>query len=141
MMSKPSRHFIPDGWPTVVPRLVADDAAGLVAFVRRVFGARGRYQAERPSEMRIGDSVILITQSGERKPVRAFLYVYVANTDAAYRRALAAGARSIEEPFDLPYGDRRCMVKDPWGNTWQIATHLRSPRQKTADRPRRRRPA
>ena len=93
MMSKPSRQFIRDGWPTVVPRLVADDAAGLVAFVRRVFGARGRYQAERPSEMRIGESVILITQSGERKPVRAFLYVYVG--EHAMQRT---GARSRPAP-------------------------------------------
>ena len=53
----------------------------------------------------------------------AFLYVYVGDADATYRRALDAGARSLEEPRDVPYGDRRCMVTDRWGNTWQIATH------------------
>jgi uncharacterized glyoxalase superfamily protein PhnB len=35
-----------------------------------------------------------------------------------------AGARSLEEPFDTPYGDRRCMIEDKWGNTWQIATQM-----------------
>jgi uncharacterized glyoxalase superfamily protein PhnB len=49
---------------------------------------------------------------------------YVADTDATYQRALNAGARSLEEPFDTPYGDRRCMVEDKWGNTWQIATQM-----------------
>jgi uncharacterized glyoxalase superfamily protein PhnB len=54
----------------------------------------------------------------------AFLYVYVPDTDTTYQRALAAGALSLEEPRDLPYGDRRGMVKDRWGNVWQIATPL-----------------
>jgi uncharacterized glyoxalase superfamily protein PhnB len=52
-----------------------------------------------------------------------FLYLYLEDTDAAYRRALEAGATSLEEPQDMFYGDRRAMVKDPFGNTWQIATH------------------
>lgn len=51
----------------------------------------------------------------------AFLYVYVADADAVYRRALDAGARCLEQPSEMPYGDRRCMVEDQWGNTWQIA--------------------
>jgi PhnB protein len=49
---------------------------------------------------------------------------YVNDADATYQRALNAGARSLEEPFDTPYGDRRCMVEDKWGNTWQIATQM-----------------
>jgi len=52
----------------------------------------------------------------------AFLYLYVDDADASYRHALAAGAVSIEEPGDMPYGDRRGMVEDPCGNIWQIAT-------------------
>jgi PhnB protein len=63
----------------------------------------------------------MISEAGERPPMTAFLYVYVADVDAAYARALAAGARSLEEPARMPYGDRRCMVADRWGNTWQIA--------------------
>jgi uncharacterized glyoxalase superfamily protein PhnB len=53
----------------------------------------------------------------------AFLYVYVDDVDATYQRALKAGAVSIEDPRNVPYGDRRAMVKDPFGNDWQIATY------------------
>jgi uncharacterized glyoxalase superfamily protein PhnB len=66
----------------------------------------------------------MISDAGVRSPMTAFLYVYVNDTDATYRRALDAGARSLEEPAVMPYGDRRCMVEDNWGNTWQIATRL-----------------
>jgi len=66
----------------------------------------------------------MISDAGIRSPMTAFLYVYVNDTDATYQRALDAGARSLEEPSDMPYGDRRCMVEDKWGNTWQIATHV-----------------
>ena len=117
-------HFVPNGWQTVTPRIVAQNAKLLVEFLSRVFGATGEYQQARPSVLTIGDSVIMISDAGVRSSMTAFLYVYVNDTDATYRRALAAGARSLEEPFDTPYGDRRCMVEDKWGNTWQIATHL-----------------
>jgi PhnB protein len=117
--------FTPEGWPTVTPRIVVDDAKELVEFLKQVFDATGDYRQDRPSEVRIGNSVVMITDSGMRQPMTAFLYVYVKDTDATYQRALAAGARSLEEPSDLPYGDRRCMVEDKWGNTWQIATRIR----------------
>ncbi len=52
--------------------------------------------------------------------------VYVDDADGTYRQALAGGARSLEAPADMPYGDRRAMVEDRWGNVWQIAT-FRSP--------------
>ena len=48
------------------------------------------------------------------------------DADATYERAIRAGARSVEEPMDMPYGDRRGMVEDPCGNVWQIATHKRA---------------
>ena len=94
-----------------------------MAFLRAVFGAEGDHHPGRPAELRIGDSLLMVSDgAGLRNPSSAFLYVYVEDTDAAWRRALAAGARTIEEPADLPYGDRRATVQDPWGNTWQIAT-------------------
>jgi uncharacterized glyoxalase superfamily protein PhnB len=71
----------------------------------------------------IGDSIVMISDTGAREAKSAFLYVYVADADATYRRAIQAGAKSIEEPANVPYGDRRAMVEDPWGNTWQIATY------------------
>jgi uncharacterized glyoxalase superfamily protein PhnB len=117
-------HFTPHGWHTVTPRIVVHDAERLVAFLREVFGATGAYRPDLPSEMKIGDSIVMVSDAGIRLPMPAFLYVYVHNTDDTYRLALQAGASSLEEPSDMPYGDRRGMVQDEWGNTWQIATHL-----------------
>ncbi len=117
----------PEGWHSVTPRIVARDARGLVEFLKRVFDATGEYREAAPSVLRIGDSNIMISEAGPRDATPAFLYVYVTDTDATYRRALAAGARSVGEPRDTPYGDRRGMVTDDWGNTWQIATQLVPP--------------
>ena len=113
---------VPEGWHTVTPRIVVRDAKGLVEFLKHVLGATGEYRPDRPSEVRIGDSVIMISDAGVRPAATAFLYVYVEDADAACQRALAAGARSLERPTETPYGDRRGMVQDRWGNTWQIAT-------------------
>jgi uncharacterized glyoxalase superfamily protein PhnB len=67
----------------------------------------------------------LVSNGGGAGEVRkTFLYVYVENTNKTYRRALEGGALTIEKPGDMPYGDRRAMVEDPWGNIWQIATHV-----------------
>ena len=87
--------------------------------------ARGEMRTGAPAEMRIGDSLILVSDGGGARGARkTFLYVYVENTDKAYQRALEAGALTIEKPVDTPYGDRRATVQDPWGNIWQIATHV-----------------
>lgn len=110
--------------PRVIPRLFARDPKGLIAFIKRVFRATGTYRGDRPTELRIGESIIMVNDDSARGRATAFLYVYVDDTDAAYRRAIAAGARSIETPADQPYGDRRAMVDDAWGNTWQIATRM-----------------
>ena len=115
--------FVPEGWHTVTPRIVVQDAKHLVHFLKQVFGSTGDYREDRPTMVRIGDSLIMISDAGLRNPTTAFLYVYVSDTDATYRRAIDAGARSLEEPLETPYGDRRCMVEDKWGNTWQIATY------------------
>jgi PhnB protein len=116
--------FQPVGWHTVTPRLITDDVVGMVEFLRSVFHADGQLRRHGPSEMTIGDSIIMVSDGGGmRQPSHAFLYVYVPNTDETYQRAVASGAQSIETPADMPYGDRRAMVEDPWGNLWQIATH------------------
>lgn len=118
-------HSTPEGWHTVTPRIVVQGAQQLVEFVMHVFGATGDHRRDSPSVMNIGDSVVMISEAGgTRDPIPAFLYVYVNDTDETYRRALEAGASSLEEPTDMPYGDRRGMVGDRWGNTWQIATYL-----------------
>jgi uncharacterized glyoxalase superfamily protein PhnB len=121
--------FQPDGLHTVTPRIIVRDPKALVAFLKKVFHAQGDVHPGRPAQIRIGDSVLMISDGdGIREPSPAFLYVYVVDADATYAHAIAANAQSLEAPADMPYGDRRAMVKDPWGNTWQIATHrLSSP--------------
>jgi uncharacterized glyoxalase superfamily protein PhnB len=109
------------GFHSITPRIVVADAAAQVAFLRAVFDATGEYNVGRPAEMRIGDSLVMVSPNDERTLFPAFLYVYVEDADATYRRALAAGAISLEEPVDTPYGDRRAIVRDPHGNVWQIA--------------------
>lgn len=115
--------FKPEGWPSVIPRIFVEDPAGLVGFLQSVFDGRGEHQPAVPAEIRIGDSLVMVSGAEPRGSTAAFLYVYVPDVDTTYAHALSAGAESLEEPRDLPYGDRRAMLRDPWGNTWQIATH------------------
>jgi PhnB protein len=117
-------QFQPDGWHTVTPRILVRDPENLIMFIKQVFYGRGEFRPGLPAEIRIGDSVVMISDGGAiREPAPAFLYVYVEDVDSTYLRAIAANSVSIEEPADMPYGDRRATVKDQWGNTWQIATH------------------
>ena len=115
------------GYHSVTPRVVVSDVAAMVDFLRRVFGATGQPQPGRPVEIRIGDSVIMISSTAERDAFPGFLYVYVADADRAYEAALEAGATSLEAPFDTPYGDRRAMVRDQFGNVFQIAHPVNTP--------------
>ena len=114
--------FQPDGWRTVTPRIFVDDVQGMTGFLRTVFGATGRQVMGRPAEMQIGDSIVMVSSGDVREARVTCLYVYVEDTDKTYRKAVSAGAKSIEKPIDTPYGDRRAVVTDAWGNTWQIAT-------------------
>jgi PhnB protein len=115
--------FRPEGWHTLTPRVFVSDPEGFVAFLRTVFDAEGEFKSGSPAEMRIGDSLLMVSEVGPRELTTAFLYAYVEDADATYRQAIAAGAASLEAPLDTPYGDRRAMVEDRWGNTWQIATY------------------
>ena len=117
----------PAGWHTVTPRIIVDGAEMLVAFGKEVFGATGDYRPGAPAELRLGDSIIMISAAGVREPSPACLYVYVESADTTWQRAVTAGAQSLEAPSNTPYGDRRGMVKDRWGNTWQIATRIQAP--------------
>ena len=67
--------------------------------------------------------MLMIGDADIRGAVPAFLYVYVADVDSTYDLAIKLGARSMEVPFDTPYGDRRGMFEDPWGNIWQVARY------------------
>jgi uncharacterized glyoxalase superfamily protein PhnB len=112
----------PEGRHSITPRLVAHDPAQLVRFLKDAFGASGEFEADAPSEMQIGDSMVMVSGTGPREATSSFLYLYVEDADATYQRALKAGAKSIEAPADMPWGDRRAMIEDPHGNAWQIAT-------------------
>ena len=84
--------FKPAGWPTVTPRIIVRGAKDLIGFVKQVFGASGEYHPHAPAELRIGDSIIMISETGVRYTMPACLYVYVENADApggAYRRRRA----------------------------------------------------
>jgi len=118
------KNFTPHGWHTVTPRIFTGDVAGLVGFLKPVFNATGEFRVGMPAAIQIGDSIVMISDGGgRRETIPAFLYVYVEDADETYRLAVDAGAESLEKPTDMPYGDRRATVLDPWGNTWQIATH------------------
>lgn len=123
-MSGRSNAYKPDGWRAVTPRLFTIDVAGLVHFLQVVFDAKGDLNQGRPSELRIDDAMVMVSDGGGvRESTTAFLYVYVPDADFTYHRAIAAGAEALEAPADMPYGDRRATVRDPWGNIWQIATY------------------
>jgi PhnB protein len=115
---------MPEGWHNVTPRMVVRDVAAEVRFLQEAFGAAGELQTDMPSVMRIGDSNVMVSGAGAREAMPAYVYLYVEDVDATYRRALEAGGVALEDPRDLPYGDRRGMVEDPGGSIWQIATHI-----------------
>ena len=119
--------YKPEGWHSVTPRIFARDPEGLVRFMREAFDARGELRPGVPAEVWIGDSVVMVSGDDVRRATPAFLYLYVPDADVTYQRAIACGATSREAPIDTPYGDRRAMVEDAWGNTWQIATRQGGP--------------
>jgi uncharacterized glyoxalase superfamily protein PhnB len=106
--------------------MFVSDPKAQIEFLRFVFDATGEVHSDRPAEIRIGDSLVMVASAAERGPFPSFLYIYVDDVDGTYRRALTADAVSLEEPLDTPYGDRRAMVRDPFGNVFQIARRTES---------------
>ncbi|HEX5256231.1 MAG TPA: VOC family protein [Mycobacterium sp.] len=115
----------PAGYHSVTPRMIVSDVADEVEFLRACFDASGEIVAGRPTEVRIGDSLIMVSDTSERDAFPALLYVYVTDADETYQRGIAAGAATVEEPRDVPWGDRRAIIADKHGNVFQIA-HRRS---------------
>ena len=85
--------FIPAGWHSVTPRLVAHDVARMVDFLKQAFGGTGDFRADRPCEIRIGDSLVMVSEVGVREAMPAFLYLYVDDIDTTYERALQSRSR------------------------------------------------
>ena len=121
---------VPEGHPTVSPYIVAPGVAKIVDFAKQVFNAEEIYASRRPdgsvmhAEIKIGDSVVMLGEGQDGKRFPAMLHIYTEDVDAVYRRALQAGAKSIREPADQPYGDRSGGVEDEFGNQWWMATHV-----------------
>ncbi len=111
----------PEGWQSVVPRLFTQDCKGLVEFLREVFDAEGEFHEQRPSELKIGDSKLMVSNAEVRGEYHSCFYVYLSNVEETFKRAIAKGAAVVEEPLITPYGDKRAVFIDTWGNMWQVA--------------------
>ncbi|HEY4263230.1 MAG TPA: VOC family protein [Schlesneria sp.] len=125
-----SKSFAPPGYNSVSPYLTVRDASALIDFLVTVFDGEVKERMTRPdgstghAEVRIGDSLIMMGGASPNCEVHpASLYVYVADVDATYQKALAVGATSATIPADMFYGDRVASVKDDSGNQWWIATN------------------
>ena len=124
--------YIPKGLNNVNVYMHPLRAEPVITFLKRAFGAQELAKYASPdgvvhhAEIRVGDSVMEMGEShGKYPPMPTMFYMYVPDCDAVYKTALAAGATSISEPTDQPYGDRSGGVKDMFGNTWYIATHIK----------------
>lgn len=122
---------IPDGYHTITPYLVVEEADKLIEFVEKVFGGEVTFKMQDEdgkighAEMQIGDSKLMLAEAGEEwNPTTSLLHLYVENVDETYQKALDAGADSVKEPKDQFYGDRSASVKDAFGNFWGIARHI-----------------
>jgi PhnB protein len=124
--------YIPKGLHNVNVYMHPLRAEPMIGFLKRAFGAQELAKYASPdgvvhhAQVRVGDSVVEMGEAhGPYQPMQSMFYVYVPDCDAVYQRALAAGAKSIQEPADQPYGDRLGLVADAFGNQWCIATHVR----------------
>lgn len=126
-----SELYKPDNYNDVSPYLVVDGASDTIDFLTRVFDGTQLRRFDNSdgtvmhAEVRVGDSVIML---GDRHPdwpaMPTYVHIYVPDVDAAYRRALDAGATSVQEPARKGDPDKRGGVKDAGGTTWWIATQV-----------------
>jgi len=122
------RRPIRSGFQSVVPYLSVRDASDLVAFLVAAFDAEETYRSPTGThfEVRIGDSMVMIGDVGDRRPRTGQLFMYVEDADASFGAAVRAGARPILEPGERPWGEgdgtvRAAAVEDAWGNRWFLA--------------------
>lgn len=122
---------IPDGYHTVTPYLTVDDPAVVIDFLQNAFGAQLTFSMPDQkgnishAEVKVGDSMLMVGRAhDEWKSRPGNFYLYVPDVDAVYKKAVAAGGKSISEPADQFYGDRHGGVQDAQGNNWWVATHI-----------------
>jgi len=131
---------IPEGYHTLTPFLTVRDAVSAIDFYKKAFGAQERGVMKGPdgkvmhAELKIGDSIIMLSDEfpefGSLSPQSSGgagmgLHIYIDGVDAAFDRAVKAGAQ-VEMPVsDQFWGDRYGKLKDPFGHKWSIATHTK----------------
>lgn len=130
---------VPDQYPRVMPYLIVDGAAAAIDFYTSVFGATERMRMPGPdgrlghAELEMGDSVIMLADENPEMGIHGpkkiggtpvTLHVYVEDSDAAFERAVNAGATSLRPMEDQFYGDRSGQFEDPFGHRWNVATHF-----------------
>lgn len=134
-MAKP----IPDGFHTVTPALTVRDGARVIEFLKKALGAQELMRMPGPdgktimhAELKIGDCIVMLSEEqptmGCRAPASvgaptSYLYVYVPDVDAAFKRAVDAGAKVLMPVANMFWGDRFGQVEDPSGHRWGLATH------------------
>jgi PhnB protein len=121
----------PDGYSTVSPYLIVEDARRTIAFLCEVFDAavlrefpdaHGRLMH---SEVRIDDTVVMIADTAPDWPaIPTYVHIYVLDVDVTYARALQTGASTVQVPIKKGDKDKRGGVRDPGGTTWWIATRV-----------------
>ncbi len=131
---------IPAGYHTLTPYLIIRDAAQAIEFYKQAFGAEEIFRMPMSdgrighAEMRIGDSMVMLAdempEEGYSSPhllngTTVSFMVYVADVDAAFQRAVDAGAKVLRPVKDQFYGDRTGTLADPFGHVWSIGTHIR----------------
>ena len=129
---------IPEGTRTVTPHLVVKGADKAIDFYTRAFGAREHYRMGGPggrighAELQVGDSLVYLADERPQGATKApstlkgssvVVHLYVEDVDAAFQRAVGAGAKVVQPLMDMFWGDRYGQVRDPFGHFWSIATH------------------
>jgi uncharacterized glyoxalase superfamily protein PhnB len=131
---------VPDGYHRLTPHLTVRNAAKLIDFYKRAFGAVEKRRAPGPdgksimhAELTIGDSVVFLNdefpEMGALSPLATTgtpvtLHLYVEDADKQFQQALAAGAEVVMPLADQFWGDRYGIVKDPSGHHWSIGSHM-----------------
>jgi PhnB protein len=123
--------YKPEGYNSVSPYLVVNGADATIAFLVDVFRAFKLRQIPDDegklihAEVRIDDTVVMMADGGDGwQPMPAHVHIYVSDVDATYKKAIAAGALSVQEPIKKEDEDKRGGVKDAGGTTWWIATKV-----------------
>ena len=124
--------YKPDSYNSVSVYIMADHAQRVIDFLNLAFDGRNLRRFDGPNgrimhaEVRVGDTVVMVSDATGAYPAfPVWLHVYVPDVDATYKKALAAGGISVQEPASKEGDpDRRGGVQDPAGNTWWISTQI-----------------